>query len=123
MQRDFDSDHVLKNFLLERQLPSGDPRGLITKDEPVSFIPDALGSYHKDLHKERVGENMLSHVNSLMGIARITPRNPQRKPSTSSCGTLKEEMLRRLFGLLMAKSAIISFLQKFLSSSQDVSCV
>jgi hypothetical protein len=123
MQRAFDSDHVPKNFLLETQLPSGNPRGLITKDEPVSFIPNAPGSDHKDLHKERMGENMLSHVNPLMGIARITPRNPQRKPSTSSCGTLKEEMLRGLFGLLMAKSAIISFLQEFLSFSQDVSRV
>jgi hypothetical protein len=123
MQRAFDSDQVPKNFLLERQLPSGDPRGLIAKDEPVSFIPDAPGSDHKDLHKESVGENMLSHVNPLMGIARVTPRNPQRKPPTSSCGTLKEEMLRSLFGLLMAKSAIIPFLQNFLSSSQDVSRV
>jgi hypothetical protein len=123
MQRAFDFDQVPKNFLLERQLPIGDPRGLITKDEPVCFIPDAPGSDHKDFHKERVGENMLSHVNSLMNIARVTPRDPQRKPPTSSCGTLKEEMLRSLFGLLMAKSAIIPFLQNFLSSSQDVSRV
>jgi hypothetical protein len=66
---------------------------------------------------------MLSHVNPLMNIARVTPRDPQRKPPTSSYGTLKEEMLRGLFGLLMAKNAIISFLQEFLSSSQDVSRV
>jgi hypothetical protein len=123
MQRAFDSDQVPKNFLLERQLPIGDPRGLITKDEPVSFIPDAPGSDHKDFHKERVGENLLSHVNSLMGIDRVTPRDPQRKPPTSSCGTLKEEMLSSLFGLIMAKNAIIPFLQKFLSSSQDISRV
>jgi hypothetical protein len=58
-----------------------------------------------------------------MGIARINPRNPQRKPSTSSCGTLKGEMLRGLYDLLMAKSTILSFLQEFLSSSQDVSRV
>jgi hypothetical protein len=60
-----------------------------------------------------MGESMLSQVNPLMGIARITQRNPQRKPSTRSCGTLKEEMLRGLFDLLMAKSTIISFLQDF----------
>jgi hypothetical protein len=60
MQRTFDSDHVPKNFLLERQLPSRYPRGLITKDEPVSFIPNAPGMDHKDLHKERMGESMLS---------------------------------------------------------------
>jgi hypothetical protein len=123
MQRAFDSDHVPKNFLLEKQLPSGYPRGLIAKDEPVSLNPNAPGIDHKDLHKERTGKSMLSHVNPLMGIARITQRNPQRKPSTNSCGTLKEEMLRGLFDLLMAKSAIISFLQEFLSSSQDVSRV
>jgi hypothetical protein len=123
MQRAFDSDHVPKNFLLEIQFPSRYPRGLITKDEPVSFSPNAPGSDHKDLHKERMGESMLSQVNPLVGIARITPRNPQRKPSTSSCGTLKEEMLIVLFDLLMAKSTIISFLQEFLSSSQDVSRV
>jgi transposase len=70
-----------------------------------------------------MGESMLSQVNPLVGIARITPRNPQRKPLTSSCGTLKEEMLRGLFDLLMAKSTIISFLQEFLSSSQGVSRV
>jgi hypothetical protein len=123
MQRAFDSNQVPKNFLLERQLPIGDPRGLVTKDEPVSFIPDAPGSDHKDFHKERVGENMLSHVNSLMNITRVIPRDPQRKPPTSSSGTLKEEMLRCLFGLIMAQSASIPFLQKFLSSSQDVSHV
>jgi hypothetical protein len=94
MHRAFDSNQVPKNFLLERQLPIGDPRGLVTKDESVSFIPDAPGSDHKDFNKERVGGNMLSHVNSLMHIARVTPRDPQRKPPTSSCGTLKEEMLR-----------------------------
>jgi hypothetical protein len=58
-----------------------------------------------------------------MNIARVTPRDPQRKPPTSNCGTLKEEMLRCLFGLIMAQRAIIPFLQKFLSSSQDVSRV
>jgi hypothetical protein len=99
------------------------PRGLVTKDEPVSFSPNAPSSDHKDVHKERVGEGMLSQVNPLVGIARITPRNSQRKPSTSSCRTLKEQMLRGLFDLLMAKSTIISFLQEFLSSSQDVSSV
>jgi hypothetical protein len=123
MQRAFDSDQVPKNILLERQLPSREPRGLVTKDEPVSFSSNAPSSDHKDLHKERVGEGMLGQVNPLVGIARITPRNSQRKPSTSSCRTLKEQMLRGLFDLLMAKSTIISFLQEFLSSSQDVSSV
>jgi hypothetical protein len=60
MQRAFDSDHVPKNFLLEIQLPSRYPRGLITKDEPVSFNPNAPGSDHKDLHKERMGEACLA---------------------------------------------------------------
>jgi hypothetical protein len=58
-----------------------------------------------------------------VGTAGITPRNSQRKPSTSSSRTLKEQMLIGLFNLLMAKSTIISFLREFLSSSQDVSLV
>jgi hypothetical protein len=70
-----------------------------------------------------MGEGMLNQVNPQVGTARITPRNSQRKPSTSSSRTLKEQMLRGLFNLLMAKSTIISFLQEFLSSSQDVSRV
>jgi hypothetical protein len=73
--------------------------------------------------KKRMGEGMLSQVNPLVGIARITPRNSQLKPSTSSCITLEEQMLRGLLNVLMAKSTIISFLQEFLSSSEDVSCV
>jgi transposase len=70
-----------------------------------------------------MGEGMLSQVNPLVGIARITPRNAQRKPSTSSCRTLKEQMLTGLFDLFMTKSTIVSFLQEFTSSSQDVSRV
>jgi hypothetical protein len=70
-----------------------------------------------------MGEGMLGQVNPLVGIARITPRNSQCKPTTSSSRTLKEQMLKSLFNLLMAKSTIISFLQEFLSSSQDVSRV
>jgi hypothetical protein len=70
-----------------------------------------------------MGEGMLRQVNPLVGTAGITPRNSQCKPSTSSSRTLKEQMLRGFFNLLMAKSTIISFLQEFLSSSQDVSRV
>jgi hypothetical protein len=70
-----------------------------------------------------MGEGMLSQVNPLVGIARITPRNAQHKPSTRSCRTLKEQMLRGLFDLIMTKSTIVSFFQEFLSSSQDVSRV
>jgi hypothetical protein len=66
---------------------------------------------------------MLGQVNPPVGTTGITPRNPQHKPSTDSSRTLKEQMLRGLFNLLMAKSTIISFLKEFLSSSQNVSCV
>jgi hypothetical protein len=60
-----------------------------------------------------MGEGMLGQVNPLVGIVRITRRNSQRKPLTSSSRTLQEQMLRSLFNLLMAKSTIISFLQEF----------
>jgi hypothetical protein len=43
---------VLKNFLLERKLPSGETRGLVTEDELISFSPNAPRSNHKDFHEE-----------------------------------------------------------------------
>jgi hypothetical protein len=51
MQGAFDSDHVSKNFL-ERKLPSGETRGLVTEDEPIPFIPNASSSNHKDFMKK-----------------------------------------------------------------------
>jgi hypothetical protein len=102
MQGAFDSDHVSKNFHLERKLPSGDTRGLVTEDEPIPFIPNAPSSNHKDFHEEGVRKGLFGQVNLLMRTSGIAPRNPQRKPPTNSSKTLKEQMLRSLLNPLMA---------------------
>jgi hypothetical protein len=93
---------VSKNFLLERKLPSGETRGLVTEDELISFSPNAPSSNHKDFHEEGVGKGLLGQVNPLVRTAGIAPRNPQRKPPTNSSRTLKEQMLRGLLNLLLA---------------------
>jgi hypothetical protein len=93
---------VLKNFLLERQLPSGNTRGLVTEDELVSFRPNAPSSEHKDIHEEGVGKCLFGQVNPLVRTAGITPRNPQRKAPTNSSRTLKEQVVRGLLNPLLA---------------------
>jgi hypothetical protein len=93
---------VPKNFLLERKLPSGETRGLVTEDELISFSPNAPGSNHKDFHEEGMRKGLLGQVNLLMRTAGIAPRNPQRKPLTNSSRTLKEQMLRSLLNPLLA---------------------
>jgi hypothetical protein len=102
MQGAFDSDHVSKNFLLERKLPSGETRGLVTEDEPIPFIPNAPSSNHKNFHEERVRKGLFVQVNLLMRTVGIAPRDSQRKPPTNSNRTLKEQMLRSLLNPLMA---------------------
>jgi hypothetical protein len=101
MQGAFDSDHVSKNFL-ERKLPSGETRGLVTEDEPIPFIPNAPNSNHKDFHEEGVRKGLFGQVNLLMRTTGIAPRDPQRKPPSNSSRTLKEQMLRSLLNPLMA---------------------
>jgi hypothetical protein len=59
MQGAFDSDHVSKNFLLERKLPSGETKGLVTEDEPIPFIPNAPSSNHKNFHEEKGEERLV----------------------------------------------------------------
>jgi hypothetical protein len=80
MQGAFDSDHMSKNFLLERKLPSGETRGLVTEDEPISLFPNAPSSNHKNFHEEGVRKGLFGHVNLLMRIVGIAPRDSQRKP-------------------------------------------
>jgi hypothetical protein len=93
---------VSKNFLLERKIPSGETRGLVTEDEPIPCIPDAPSSNHKDFHEEGVRKGLFGQVNLLMITARIAPRDSQRKLPTNSSRTLKEHMLRSLLNPLMA---------------------
>jgi hypothetical protein len=102
MQGAFDSDHVSKNFLLERKLPSGETRGLVTEDEPIPFSPNAPSNNHKDFHEEGMRKGLFGQVNLQMRTAGIAPRNPQRKPPTNSSRTLKEQMLRSLLNPLLA---------------------
>jgi hypothetical protein len=90
MQGAFDSNHMSKNFLLERKLPSGETRGFVTEDEPIPFIPNAASSNHKIFHEEGLRKGLFGHVNLLMRIVAIAPRDSQRKPPTCSNKTLKE---------------------------------
>jgi hypothetical protein len=102
MQGAFDSDHVSKNFCLERKLPSGETRGLVIEDEPIPFSPNAPSSNHKDFHEEGMRKGLFGQVNLLVRTAGIAPRNPQHKPPTNNSRTLKEQMLRSLLNPLLA---------------------
>jgi hypothetical protein len=61
---------VPKNFLLERKLPSGETRGLVTEDELISFSPNAPRSNHKDFHEEGMRKDLLGKGEIMFDINR-----------------------------------------------------
>jgi hypothetical protein len=71
---------VFINFFLENSLPRGQSWNLSIKNESISFVPDALSTYHEDFHEEKIGETSFGNDQLLMNINILLPGETQHKP-------------------------------------------
>jgi hypothetical protein len=111
------------HFILEGHLPGCNTRGLMTEDEVVSLFPDDPCTDHNDLHEERVGKFPFGNINFLMNIRVFIQIDSSGKPAGNCRGAIKEEMLNRLFNILLTEHTIITIIKMLPSPFRNIPSV
>jgi hypothetical protein len=104
----------------ESSLPSSKEWRLSFKNDIVSLIPKAPGTNHKNFHEERLTKYKLGLQKLLVYAQIFLPNNSQSKPSAGSSRTVEKEMGSSFLLTVLAHHTIVSFIQHFLSSSQNI---
>jgi hypothetical protein len=108
------------HFILEGHLPGCNTRGLMTENEVISLFPDDPCTDHKDLHEEIIGKIPFGKIIFLMNIRAFIPIDSIGKPADNCRGAIKEEMLNRLFNILMTEHTTITIIKMLPSPSQNI---
>jgi hypothetical protein len=104
----------------EISLPRSKELRLSFKNDIVSLITKAPGTNHKNFHEERLTKNELCLQKLMVNAQIFLPNNSQSKPSTGSSRTVEKEMGSSFLLTALAHHTVVSFVQHFLSSSQNI---
>jgi hypothetical protein len=114
---------MLQNQCLEICLPGLEVRGLAIKNDFISLRPDTPSTNQKDLHEERKPRNSSGLQDFLVNAKICPPNNTQDEPSINSSRAAEEEMSHSFFLVVVAQDTVVTIIQHFPPSSQNISCI
>jgi hypothetical protein len=118
-----ESAKMLQNQCLEIRLPDREVWRLAIKNDFISLCPDTPCTNQKDLHEERKPRNSSGLQDFLVDAKICPPYNTQGKPSINSSRAAEEEMSRSFFLIVVAQDTVVTFIQHFPPSSQNIPCI